>query len=96
MSASNWRQCPACLRKAKAAHEELAAKALASYGKVPADEYRAMSDAAMKPVELDSSLREDYQLGIGEDGRFYVHYRGSCTECPFEFRYKHEQAAEAT
>jgi hypothetical protein len=91
MSANNWRVCPACLRKAKANREELARNALAAYGKVPPDEYQAMSAEALKPVKLEETLREDYELGISEGGEFYVTYWGDCADCPFEFTYRHKE-----
>lgn len=95
MSADNWRQCPRCLANHK---EQIAAElqeANQAYGKVPADEYRAKLDKAKanSEVELEDTLREDYQIGVDEDGQFAVGYRASCEQCNFVFRFDHTQSA---
>jgi len=42
---------------------------------------------------LGVTLREDYELGIYEDGTFEVSYHAHCSECEFKFSYKHEEKA---
>lgn len=77
MSATNWDTCPRCLAERKAAQSQLHKDAKASYGKVSAVEYH--------------SLREDYEIGITDEGEFYVIYRASCEQCDFAHEFKHEE-----
>ncbi len=86
MSADNWGICPKCAKKF-----ELAAS---PYGKIPEDEYLDwVEEHEDDPLEPESTLREDYELGIDEGGKFYVIYRGQCQEkgCGFLFEYRHEE-----
>lgn len=91
MSADNWAVCPKCLKRAEAEKEKRHAKAAKAYGKVPADEWRALVAEAEKPVDVPETLREDYQLGVTDGGEFYVIYRCSCQHCGFAHEFKHEQ-----
>lgn len=90
MSADNWTICPRC----KAKHDEETASRLAavaqSYGKVSPSEYIASLEAANKESPLEDSLREDYELSMGEDGYIFISYRCSCN-CGFAYNFKHEE-----
>lgn len=91
MSADNWGMCPVCQKRA---NDDLATRMAAAaelYGKVPAEEWMATQTKAAKPVKLEYTLREDYEIGLGEDGRFYATYGGSCDVCGLEHRHKFEQ-----
>jgi len=44
-----------------------------------------------KPNELKETLREDYEIGIDEDGLFYVNYGGRCDECGLVYKFNHEE-----
>jgi hypothetical protein len=46
-------------------------------------------------IESLRTFREDYELGVQEDGTFYVRYRGGCTKCDFGHRFIHEVQAYA-
>lgn len=92
MSADNWAACPWCqlrlndsLRKAKS---ELDAK----YGKIPSSEFLAESEQIEKRASLvpETTLREDYEIGVSVSGFFTVDYGSSCQEpgCGFTFRFK--------
>ena len=96
MSADNWTTCPRCLAKAEVAKAKQRDNAAKAYGKLKPDEWIALQAEASNPVELNSSLREDYELGVLTDGEFYVNYRASCTNagCGFAFEYKHQQQVE--
>lgn len=88
MGADNWGICPKCKKaayKKKAKEQE---KVGAAYGKVTPEKYREMFEAASQPVELDQTLREDYEIGIGEGGEFSVSYRGHCRECGLSHAFK--------
>lgn len=90
MSADNWQVCPRCLKRAaEAAHKEQL-DLQASYGKVSEAEYRKRSERANKPVDLQETFREDYEIAVCEDGEFFVSYLGHCTECGLEHRYQHK------
>jgi len=91
MSADNWAICPRCKIQSDA---EFATKRMAvesSYGKIPADEYIASLESVREQSELETSFREDYELGVSEIGEFYVIYSGSCTDCGLEHKFRHEQ-----
>ena len=66
-----------------------------SYGKVTREEYeQALKDLAELRDQEDQdddgdTLREDYQLGIYNDG-FAVHYRGECQTCGLTFTFEHK------
>lgn len=87
MSADNWRQCPRCVKKARADNLVLQKKAAEAYGKVPAEEWQKMTAEANKPIELDETFREDYELGVCDDGEFYVSYSGYCKQCDFSHKF---------
>ena len=91
MSADNWAICPKCKQTATKAFEKQKLHAGAAYGKVSPDEYLRLLAAIPQQPALKESLREDYELGILEDGNFYVRYLGECTECAFAFNYKYDQ-----
>ena len=38
-----------------------------------------------------NTLREDYDIGIDEDGEFEISYWASCEECKFQFKFDHKQ-----
>lgn len=94
MSANNWSVCPKCKaneeRRQKTATEWAAKK----YGVVTPAEYMAMLEDA-KPRELEETMREDYEIGVDDDGEFFVDYAATCQHggCNFMFRFKHRQDA---
>lgn len=94
MSADNWGVCPKCNEKWEAETEAMSARVEEAYGKVPPEEYiRILSEYEARKTldEMDTrELREDYELGINEDGLFYVIYSGDCS-CGFHFKYRYEQ-----
>lgn len=91
MSADNWRVCPVCLKRADDDRNVRLAAVAELYGKVPAEKWAAKQTKAAQPVDLEHTLREDYEVGLSEDGRFYVSYCGSCDVCGLEHRHKVEQ-----
>ena len=90
MSASNWRECPKCRMKAERAQRIRLEKAAKNYGKIPQEDWIHQQKHAETEIELDQTLREDYQLGI-QDIMFLVSYSASCEKCDFEFKYKWTQ-----
>ncbi len=95
MSADNWTVCPKCLAEDERKKAAALADAAAQYGKVSADVYESDMAAArqMQIKELESTFREDYELGIHNDGSFFVSYHGGCRNCDANFEYKYEVQA---
>lgn len=89
MSADNWAICPRCDKKRNIPTSSI-------YGKVSEEAYleyiKKMKNP--EPDETLYSLREDYELGIGMDGDFYVIYCGHCETCGFDFKYRYTQQLE--
>lgn len=88
MSADNWTYCPKCKAKDEARKASQLNEAEEAYGKVTAAEYADMIAAAREVIDLEETLREDYQIGI-HNGQFEVGYRCSCGVCGFCWSYKH-------
>jgi hypothetical protein len=102
MGANNWSICPQC-KKNKERQDALAKRQLEeSYGKVPSEIYLRMIKEfeEKKEIELERTLREDWEIGIYEDEasyvvyEFYVNYRASCEVCGFSFKFKHDEKVE--
>lgn len=93
MSATNWGECPACLKRAMDDKERQRKAAHEAYGRVPVDDYLLMRAESEKGVQIDSTLREDYCQGMTEAGKYYVHYRGECqnSDCSFLHEFTHEE-----
>lgn len=91
MGADNWGICPKCKQDAYKSTQELQARAAAAYGQIPVSEYMALLEESQKEVKLETTLREDYEIGIDEDGDFYASYRGGCDVCQFEFTFKEQR-----
>lgn len=94
MSANNWDICPRCKQRAEAKHAKAKKDIQKSYGKVTPEEYQRRLDAVREPPELEETLREDWELGMEDDGRFHVGYFASCQDCGLEFQYKHEEKVD--
>lgn len=90
MSADNWTFCPKCMEK----HEKEWADKVKSienlYGKIPSEEFMAKRESLKRPP-LEQTFREDYEIGLGKNGKFYVSYGGACTTCGFHFEYSYSQ-----
>ena len=93
MSANNWRECPRCVKTAKDEVEKLQEEAAKAYGKVSREKWTAMTARATEAAEKESesTLREDWHLGVDDAGEFEVSYRCSCQNCRYEFRFKHKE-----
>jgi len=95
MSADRWGVCPNCKR----IHDDKAAKEAkrleGMYGKVSIDEFltRKKTHDALVNAPMPTNLREDWGVGMDEDGNFSFEYYASCRECGWEFSHKHEQKA---
>jgi len=81
MSADNWAECPLCKSKRAKALKKLEDK----YGKVSQEEYERLKeflDNEHNDEQFeDTPLREDYEVGVSDNGLGYVHYSGVCQLC---------------
>jgi hypothetical protein len=91
MSADNWTYCPKCKKDNERKNAARLQEAQEAYGKIPAPDYLALVAAAEKPIPLEDTLREDYEIGINSDGVFRVSYSCSCHDCGFSFEFKREE-----
>lgn len=94
MSANNWATCPNCLEKALNDKSLASATAREAYGVVSQLEYENMMQRArnMPAGPSSETLREDYEIGLEADGRFYVTYTGQCTRCSFKHHFSYEKS----
>ena len=91
MSADRWSRCPKCEKSAwdeldkLGAAVEAAEKAndLAAYKKA-----QAALDKVVRPSKLEQTMREDWDLGFDDDGKFSVVYDAHCNKCGFKFEHK--------
>jgi hypothetical protein len=98
MSANNWRPCPRCRLRALAEAAEKLEQASASYGQIPMNKFlECIRQAQLRQEEpLDATLREDYELGTSEIGRFFVSYSCNCSTCGWTHHFEHECDVEVT
>ena len=95
MSADNWTICPKCKHRLESVKETERTAAARAYGGMPMAEWEVQRAAALEPVILNETLREDYEIGVTGDGEFYAIYKGQCTsdECDFGFKFDEKQQA---
>lgn len=94
MSADNWEYCPRCMQVKEQEWDKLRKGLEKKYGKVPAGEWiqeRATIDKRIESEKkgIEQTLREDYELGLGSDGQFYVSYSGHCKNCGLSHQFKY-------
>lgn len=92
MSANNWAICPQCSANQRTKAADMLAKAALAYGKEPLEGWKEMDRIAReadKPLEKPS-WREDWEIGMQDDGTFLVRYDGGCNDCGGSFTYRHE------
>jgi hypothetical protein len=87
MSADNWTICPKCKFNDIDALTKKQREVTASYGVIPADEYRDAVKGLREWPKLDATMREDYEQGIDNDGEYSCSYRASCQKCGFSFSF---------
>lgn len=92
MGADNWRTCPRCEAIAHEKRNEMQQRVLDGYGTMPRAEYLELYSRLQEPQKpLEENLREDYEVYIDDAGVFHCYYLAHCTECGFEFKFRHEQ-----
>lgn len=92
MSANNWRVCPRCKRQNDEERAKEQAEVEGQYGKVPAAEYtRLLEKSKKRSPTICENLREDWEIGIDQDGTFFVIYHCSCDVCDLNFTFRHKE-----
>lgn len=91
MGGDNWAICPQCKKNVETAKREAQVAAGEAYGKVDIHEYLEMLRAAEKPIAITQTFREDYEIGINNDGTFSINYGGACEKCDFGHTFKHSE-----
>jgi hypothetical protein len=91
MSADNWIVCPKCKISADKKREESIASVTSYYGKWEPQTWLEAKQKAEQPISLSETYREDYGQGMMDDGQFFVHYSGRCSQCGFGHTFKHEE-----
>jgi hypothetical protein len=92
MTADNYALCPGCESRSQASAIALRKAAEEAYGKVSASEYIRMLEDIASAVDAQAgyTFREDYEVYVAEDGVVRVDYRGGCSKCGLELKFKHE------
>ena len=90
MGADRWQECPNCKRETEAYRKGLQQAAKAAYGKVSAERYAELTAQGQAEIEQHEQFLEDWELGMCEDGKFFVSYNGWCQVCGFGTDFKHE------
>ncbi len=91
MSADNWAICPRCKVRTYGEQQRLIDEAMSAYGRLPADEYLRLRERAEDGVSLEETFREDYDVGLSEDGEFSVNYAGECQKCGLRHSFSHKE-----
>lgn len=91
MSANNWGICPHCKKVNEEADKSRILALGKKYGIIPGEEYVRLAKKVAAPTHLGTTLREDYEIGVGEDGEFCVSYKCSCSICGFVYCFQHKE-----
>ncbi|KKL18171.1 hypothetical protein LCGC14_2478180 [marine sediment metagenome] len=94
MSADNWAWCPQCMKHAEATQQKDIVDVEAVYGTIPSEEYAKRREVAYKDIELSTSMREDWEVGMNLIGEFSVTFSASCSDCGFRFMFEGKRQAD--
>lgn len=89
MTADNWTICPQCKKDKQKAYSKAIDKLAKSYGKIPMGEYEKMKLCIPSPEltgDENETLREDWEIGVDEEGLFFLSYSCSCNKCGFSYK----------
>ena len=94
MSAGNWAICPRCKKKTEQAQAALLGRVKTDYGKIAVSEYLELVEQSQQPLNLEHTLREDWEIGIRQ-GEFHVFYGAYCETCGFSHEFEHRQPVQS-
>ena len=92
MSADNYAVCPQCITNAEYERANAQREANEQYGKISQDKYLALVriaeyDKAENIRGAVPTLREDYTIGVYDNGEFRIEYSCNCHVCGFSYTY---------
>tara|TARA_R100001530_G_scaffold1886_1_gene3211 strand:- start:718 stop:1023 length:306 start_codon:yes stop_codon:yes gene_type:complete len=87
MSADNWRTCPECLKIAESTKSKLYQSVESQYGKIPSGDWLNLLEKSKERDILGHTLREDYEIYMDLNGKFYIKYLCRCDICKFIYEY---------
>lgn len=89
MSANRWSICPKCKIEYEAQLKRQQENLRAAYGKILIEEFLALQDALQKKErrDLKESMRENFEIGMSDDGFLEINYGCFCNVCRFKFDY---------
>lgn len=98
MAADNWARCPQCAINYRKKIEERWKILHDNYGKIrPEQFYKEFEEMESTPKNLkETTLREDWDMGITDDGMFYASYKASCSVCGFKFSFEKQDTEGVT
>ena len=88
MSADNWRECPKCSKKLKDFIDKQSEVGKKGFTEDEWEEFETLKELVKE--HDNTPLREDYELGVGEDCLAYVIYSGECQVCFATWSFKKE------
>lgn len=92
MSADNWGVCPQCKKITDKKNKQRILNVGKQYGKVSPEEFIKLSAEASQPIKVEETLREDYEIGVDDEGMFTVSYVCSCEVCGFKYEFKKDHS----
>jgi len=95
MSADNWDICPRCVANQEKKKIKLVRRLLdAAYGNVTEAEYMKLRQEVSKPMTVEHTLREDYNIRTDKFGEFFVLYTCRCSSCNLSHKFEHKEQLE--
>ncbi len=91
MSADSYAICPKCSTASAKLKADAVAAAELAYETKPAREWERLRKIADEIEEPHQTVREDYEIGLLDDGQFIITYEGSCRACDFHFKFDYDK-----
>jgi len=85
MSADAWEICPVCHNLP----EEYRGGIDHLYGKISREEFSKL-EKEIAELENIATVREDYELGLNDDGTAYIFFAAKCETCGTEWNYNNK------
>ena len=82
MSANNWTVCPICHNLP----EEWRNGIDYLYGKIPRKKFQEI-EKEYEALQIET-VREDWNIGLDDDGAVSIHYSAECHNCGAKWHYK--------
>ena len=80
MGADAWERCPICHNRPEEHPDGIACL----YGLIPLEEFEKLREELID-LEAVETVREDYEIGLNEDGTAYVQLYFKCQTCGAEW-----------